>query len=895
MGSMNKKIASLGREDKMGVAIPIGTKRRPYPMKYMKGVNEATGTASLEYRLGSLKSDTHPMIIYADRSYAEVIGTLMREMPIPSMLPLLADSLDMRLPEHSRSLLYVEGAPGTGKTFLPEMIARVRNPKGAIKIDCGNKNLNDLLFETVLDFGSDRSFYDELEARVQSYNEAENDIERNLYLHAHSVQLLRIALGDAISIENNEITIDWQSIAESGLSDTAKEERMFQINKVLRIVGENERFQHTQENALGMASQEGPLIRAWKEGREIILDEFNRAKAGTTASLHTVLQFLTGEIDEVKVDNHFKNKQSKSQQHFIFRRKDQKLGFFVTATGNAEDDGSDVNYLAESLNSRMAPKIVPQADMDDWEHRICQLLTGLPISTIYKANIAEWGNNEELFEKKLFEWRVLGLRKEEIEKIPPHQMQLLGRYKDVMEASKLLAKFYMQWGEMIDLDSAYNKNLNGQGYPQYLHELDDHYKSKLTVDFRKLIQHINEAFESKPQAESPYSSVEFDADSWDEPPLIDFVPEEKKFSQIGTQLSMIILRNISETTYLIGKKLLADKLLDLAVDCKIVLRDITSNENGQALIANLLDIDSNDEGRQILEPELIRNLICELLRATDDKITLNNNEIISVSKVSKFLNDLSDFKEREASIEKPMQPEDLTQDAITEIETILDDTGITNSMIILNDDFDSFERHAFIRATSVTIDAQDIHEVLANDLVSKNAFLYSLLPARFRRGNLKAVWSEVADDATLYNEPIEGGAHYISDNISHTGLAVAGVTLRGNSDDGIETLRFVYNKKIDKALIIGQGQITPFLEQEFRRVNYLYVDNNREDSVSKIEEHLSAIVDEKYMGCLRNAFLLTHQHEDLSYQDNTELPRLLALREMKCLQSKAIINARISF
>ena len=71
--------------------------------------------------------------------------------------------------------------------------------------------------------------------------------------------------------------------------------------------------------------------------------------------LQTVLQFMTGEIDEATVENSMKVNGRDETYAFTFRRSDIKPGFFVTMTGNKDTDGHSTHSLSRSAYSRINP------------------------------------------------------------------------------------------------------------------------------------------------------------------------------------------------------------------------------------------------------------------------------------------------------------------------------------------------------------------------------------------------------------------------------------------------------------------------------------------------------------------------------------------------------------
>ncbi|MBU0860061.1 MAG: hypothetical protein KJ667_08990, partial [Alphaproteobacteria bacterium] len=741
MSILSKRVSDLTPEDKKAAGKPLGTSQRPFPMRYGEAVEDERGRKSYMQKLGSLKNDAAPLMVYSDRPYAEVLGMMLREMPTPGMLPMLADALNQRKPGNKRVLQYFEGAPGTGKTFMSEMIARSRTKQGAIKIDCGKKNLGELLFETVLDFGKDRRFYDEFDSRLQQYNDAVSDEARARVFHPHSIAILRSHLGEAFSEEDGKLAIDWgktNQCLKEGDNYMDSRATITIVNDGLLSVAHKEGFGHMAGNALGMATQKGPLIRAWEDGRELVLDEFNRGKEGTTASLHTVLQFLAGEIDTVTVENTLKEKGADVGQSFTFRRSEQKLGFFVTATGNSEEDGSDVNELAGSVSSRIVPKFIPVATVEDWQHRICQILTGLPVSTLFRASEGDWRKNPDGFRQKLIEWRTLGLGKEEAANVPELQMKLLRRWEDVLEASEKLARFYYGWSQVINPESPAHRT---GSLSQLMEEIDERYNSKVSIDFRKVILHINEALERRPAASSSQMSQGVDLGDWSNPPkMTEEALDEDLALHFGTRLANIILGHINATTIELGKANLHRQLMQHAADCGLsapLLHEAKASQ--RRTVGALLDDNPYASDVPDIKAELVRDLLCDYLRESEPRLSKDNGEIMSVRTVREVMDAL------DAAEQAPV----VDVGAEDEVEVAEAKPALT----VFNDDLDSLQEQPLVAAATVdsvpNADGTVAQSPQVDALLSRESFLYALAAPALRKGNLTAIWNEALSRSGL--------------------------------------------------------------------------------------------------------------------------------------------------
>ena len=151
MSILNKRLKDISKKELSSLKKPLGVKGRPYPMKADVFVEDTKGEKTLMRVLGVLENDKKPLVIYSEKDYKEVVGVAMRDMPTPSMLPLFFDAINKRKPGNKKTIQYLKGKAGAGKTYMSEMIGRMRTEQGPLIIDCGDKNLSELLYETVLD------------------------------------------------------------------------------------------------------------------------------------------------------------------------------------------------------------------------------------------------------------------------------------------------------------------------------------------------------------------------------------------------------------------------------------------------------------------------------------------------------------------------------------------------------------------------------------------------------------------------------------------------------------------------------------------------------------------------------------------------------------------------
>lgn len=889
MTLLTKKIKDLNEQDVTELEKPLGIKGRPFPTRKRVKESHNNGKTSLATRITLHQDDRKPFRIYSERPYDFVAGEAMRKMPTPSMLPYFFDGLKRRELDSKKRIQFIKGTAGAGKTFMSEFTAEMRDPRGPILIDCGQKNLAELLFETVLDFNQDKKFYQELDKRLA-----------NGQINPLSVQLLEENLGSALSkLDEGKYAINWamigRELSESGGEDTVptSKQAVSQALRALKEVSHLEGLDNIGGNALGMATQEGPLIRAWKEGREIILDEFNRGKKGSTSSLHSLLNFLAGMGSNVTVENTLKEKgENEDTQTFTFNRADMRAGFFVTLTGNAEEDGDDVDELPQSVSSRIMPQTVPIADVLDWQHRICQIMTGLPLSTIYHSKPDQWDNDPDLFRKKLKEWRVMGLSEEEIADIPDLQMKFLDRWEDVLIATEKLAEFYHKWAELTNPDSA----LYDTGkYSNILMELSDTFFRETTIDFRKVVDHINEASRARSASILPEESEGYEEGPSNEPPVLEINREEYDPARyFGTNLTEIIQEMVYATSYDQGRAALYGQLESLMKDCG--LKDSVLHEgkpNAQFTISALLDENPYSSSNPRLQNRLIRDMTCNLWRAKQgEDLPVSNEQLLDVAVVKKTLDDVkADLVRAEESALEDDAPITTPQD---------------RHMLVLNDDANGFSFAPFKKArildsaSSIGFTAEQggapISDITAEQLVAHDDALTALIMPVLREHSLTQLWDKSLNLGGVVAEDLNGvkdESLSLAQGTSDSGLMVTTFNVAAQNND-MTSIHILFNKESGHSIIIGDGSKLD-LHENFRACNIDYIDRRDKNAALHINNAVKAlastvgdhdVIEEQ----LCNAFLLRNTAPSVEDRDHYKLSDLILAEDSQNLLPQYVLK-----
>lgn len=373
---LRKKISELSDKDLDALEVLLGTSEMPFPMWGTLKLDHE-GTSELGQALTVIADDENPLTVLSEKSFDEAWGIIARELPTPSMLPIFREMLERLTPESKNRQFFVMGDPGMGKSFMGGMIGRVMSHQAPRVYDCGGKQMNSMLFEMVLDFGAGDGLADQVEKRM-----AEGKLK------PASVLVMRDIARQVNTDKDkyiNELTdgvfeIDWNALSKESEIGAKIKSVMDGFNDIGRLEG----FDKGGANMLGMNSQFGPMITDFIEGNFATYDEYNKSKQGGDDALQTVLQFINGEIDECTVENPLKGKDGVSgPTHFTFRREDVKAGWGILFTGNKGKDGATTRALNKSVYSRLGPRDLPDVSEMDWQHRICQLMTGVPVSTWY--------------------------------------------------------------------------------------------------------------------------------------------------------------------------------------------------------------------------------------------------------------------------------------------------------------------------------------------------------------------------------------------------------------------------------------------------------------------------------------------------------------------------------
>ncbi|MDP2206596.1 MAG: hypothetical protein Q8K65_09855 [Alphaproteobacteria bacterium] len=854
---LQKSIKDLTLEDYAAIEKHIGTSSRPFPMWGPQRV-ENGNRSEIETVLSFIADDANPLKIYSERPYEEVIALAYCDMPVPSMLPIFKDGIERRGDPLLRQKDLLEGRqpqnenfnrtqmmigdPGHGKSFLGALQGRLRS-KGSVEIyDCGGKNMNDLLFEMVLDFGAADALPKAIDKRLKAGSL--EDMSMGLVAQLNNLEKMPESVKGEKAIaewkeqarivtfgDDGKASIDWAKLRTGG------EEKIQGAFDILTKVSKIEGLDNAGGNALGMNSQFGALIRAFIEKREIVLDEYNKSREGSDNALQTVIQFMIGELRECTVDNPLKNKDNTSgPSSFTFKRDDMGAGFFVTFTGNKTEDGSTTRSLNKSVYDRLKPDTLPDPDVIDWQHRICQMMVGLPVSTIYNTFKDQADENPEAFGEWLM-WLRETKAKVEGTPMPELQQTLLANWKDVVSASEKLALFYDRWATLSDAEKITS------AAPDLIEEVDEEYSKKEGMSFRRIKQHLEEAQPIRAKMQPVDTPTKAEFSPWTKPPKLAEQIEENPSLNYGTRLIEYIERMVYEKSGAVGKNKLYSKLVKAMEEYG--LRDITLKEgerSRQKSVESSLNISAFADKDLNKQAQIARKIFCNYVRQMDPSIEAEDDQIITSKK---FL------------------------DALKHVQST--ETAMTNELFVANRDPEQLYAgqplaEAIIKDAAAYVREKKKVDFDLDDLVHHDDFVAALALPTVGAKNLASIWdqnirpmmrdgaSPQADNAAASADGAQGPAANqnssgaqrrndglsMAENTSAHGIATTSLQVLYSDEEGERavSVHIVRNNLRDRTLVVGE-KVPSKLLAAFREAGVIHVDRNDPAAQAKVETALS--------------------------------------------------------
>ena len=381
----------------------------------------------------------------------------------------------------------------------------------------------------------------------------------NNELHELSLKALEL-LGDGFHhAEGEQLWIDWKEVGDK-VDPNLRDNTLAAVFKLQNW--------DSKASSIGFKIEEGALIRADIENRDLIVDEYNKSLPDSETPLQIVMQVLNGETKR-----HIVNLGGKGSYELVNAHESGKGNLFL-ATGNHPKDGTGTRKMSDSWNRRMQPFTIPSFTQDDWYDRTAQILTGLPIPILERMVPGKWTgdkwqvNDPKAFTETLLMLQTLGMTDAQRVRVPEWQTSLITHWETALPPIEKLAHFYYKWQQLVDRDSPLMKS--GK-FPGILMEIDDDLVPVEKVTPSTMIGHINEAKVLSPKARPAEQSGGFSLKTnWDIPVQTRKVEAEPIAKNFGSRLVASILDEIERTTLQKGKKELYEQLMEDAKEAGLI-------------------------------------------------------------------------------------------------------------------------------------------------------------------------------------------------------------------------------------------------------------------------------------------------------------------------------------
>jgi Ankyrin repeats (3 copies) len=751
---------------------PLGTRNHPWPTR-KRGEENGVRT----FGLGVIQSDADPLWLHSAREYKHVLPELLRNMPVPGML----DAFEAIL---HNPLVYLESDPAYGKSYLANLIGNAMHPEGAVIYDASSNggNLESLKFQTVFDSNANSDLMDRINSALRGGSLTSPSLK--------ALRELKDKDGKALlSEEGSKRVFDWKGLEDSGI--TRKE-----IDDVLSSV---QKYQEWNGGLrIGFKDVDGALIRAAKEHRPLVIDEFSRRKLGSEGALQRIWQCIAGEagFEEVTVD-------CGNLGDFTLRYGDIPK---VIMTANKAKDGAGVLELPDSVASRFVVKEIPAFTEEDWAHRISQVLTGVPITTLArleKGRMLEGPNPEdakwEIADHNKFRHNLESVRHANEVVVPRLQTKLLDHWQDVIAVSQALGRAYNESAALLDPESPVLQQSDMAGIRFEVDKPGDK-AQKLTprTALRSLKQAIQRMAESVPATQTQGA----DFSNWDMPNI---TPSKEPIeAKMGDRLRTLVEHWIDDVAGVTPDGARRPKLY-------AQLRKVWEEAGviGADSVLDRLNIKSTAIAATTDEVRQAQAVINNYLKAKYPKF-----EGVSVQQVELFLKGLQNVPPKSLGEEK-VQVAALASnpDLIQNGEFTQPIAVVTESLI--NSEVADLKKFLDQHSPETLVDQDKAISTLALPYIGKN--LMQAI-AKFNGKSEQEVQQAVAENDELkeaYQKALpvifEGSSFKSALFYSSSSPCVITTTIARNSDNGTHAyakLHVVHNKQTGKSLVVAFAKPT---------------------------------------------------------------------------------------
>ncbi len=621
------EIASLKR--------PVGISGLPYPK--IKLVEDAQG--NVQHQVQIVQDTRNPIVVFSDMSTKKVNGIMYREMAIPAMMHMTQKILERTDPSRSDRIIALLGEASYGKSHEFKKIGRMLHPDGAIQVDCGGMNMHEILFRTVIDYG--KGVKDLFDKRVESGKVSPDTLATLEEEFPNSV----------MRRDDGSARINWDAVGKPAKNDTGAttEDRGDAVRRakgLMEFLYEKEGIS-VQNNSFGVKTVPGELYESWISGRPLLLDELTKAIPESLDVLNTVTQVFNGESPSARVYNPMSESgdsaDNDSPKYLDFDAKDMRASWILGVAGNEASDGITTHELSKSLGSRLYVMRVGDAGQADWAHRTSQVWTGLPLTTLYTVFGKAAQAQPEAFGKFLVDLRKLELSADEVNAIPPHQIEFLLKYPDTVKAANQVSTF---WSEQDQLSHDDSPLLMQDAYKGLVDELGEGARN-IGITFRTITASYNDARHTTPEAR-PVSEAVVNLDlaktfnDLDTSVIGQTAPGWHSF---GANLAEAIRWNIVNAT--VGMKKTRGALMKLAKDNGITPEDFKEALPSADIkpLSQLLKFDENPEVAGSEELIALRTIATAAIRAQFKNIRQSDEGIIPMVSLIRAVKELDEQKQ----------------------------------------------------------------------------------------------------------------------------------------------------------------------------------------------------------------------------------------------------------
>lgn len=602
------KISEMTAGQKNDLRVQVGFPGLPYPMASVRRDEDGR----LQHTVDVIESSTASMQVYSHMSPERVNGILFREMPTPSMMLMLRNLVARTAPDSESRLMAIVGDAASGKSHLFRMVGRIVHPDGPIMVDCGGLNMHELLFRSVIDYG--KGVKEQFERLVETGN-----------IKSSTLAVLDEQFPGAIIRRGDKMAIDWDVIdhPQKKGQDGEREDSYPHVRRavrILRTIYESEGLS-VKENSFGITTVPGDVFESIYSGRPLFLDEFNKCKIDSLDKFHTFMEFVNGRLPSVTIKNTQASSDGESPQSITLHQSDLRAGWHMGIAGNDTSDGQTSRELNYSMETRLPLYRIKAPQLQDWEHRISQAMTGVPLATLHGIFRGQAEQNPEAFSQWLVDLRGLGLSADERKAIPAHQTSMLRQFGDTLEAVKGLAKYCYERQQLA------HENAEVEG--PLADELEGGRK-QIRISFRKFIDGLlHDALQSVPDVQ-PASQATLSlnlADAFRNQPKAEAV-NMPAWHHLGRNLARQIMEDIANDAA--GMPATAAALLTICEESGVirpVMHD--AQPGGKRYIDELLHFDTLKDLGGTEDLLLIRNILVSTLKSRyGSSIQASDNEIL---------------------------------------------------------------------------------------------------------------------------------------------------------------------------------------------------------------------------------------------------------------------------